>query len=63
MEETVGGHVRWDVNFRSGDYVEEFGTESVVFLAAESPNVLTGNGNTYCSSGLRNPCHYRPSSG
>ena len=36
------------VYFRSGDYVEEFGTESIVFLAAESPNVLTGNSNTMC---------------
>ena len=33
------------VNLRSGDYVEEFGTENIVFLAAESPNVLTGS---YC---------------
>ena len=30
------------VDYRSGDYVEEFGKDNIVFLAAESPNVLAG---------------------
>ena len=28
--------------FKSGDYVEEFGSENIVCLAAESPNILRG---------------------
>ena len=30
------------VRFASGSYIDEFGRNSVVFLAAESPNILTG---------------------
>ena len=30
------------VQFRTGDYVEEFGSDNVVFLTSESPNILNG---------------------
>ena len=30
------------VEYRSGDYVDEFGKHNVVFLAAESANILNG---------------------
>ena len=30
------------MQFRPANYIDEFGKDSVVFLAAESPNVLSG---------------------
>ena len=42
----------WQVHFESSDYVEVFGSENIVYLAAESPNVLRGRYNLLYVSDL-----------
>ena len=40
--ETLEGYDKWDVHFHEKKYLDVFDQKDIVFLAAESPNVLTG---------------------
>ncbi|XP_065883674.1 tRNA methyltransferase 10 homolog A-like [Dysidea avara] len=40
MDELVSGYKSWNVNITSKSYIDQFGKDNVVFLAAESPNIL-----------------------
>lgn len=36
------GYKNWDIHFSEGRYLDVFDRKEIVFLAAESSNILTG---------------------
>lgn len=42
MEEFIEGYKNWDVHFREDDFLKVFDKKDLVFLTAESPNILDG---------------------
>lgn len=45
VKEAMGsnhGYQNWDVHFNEKKYLDIFDRKEIIFLAAESPNVLTG---------------------
>lgn len=47
MDQFASGYKSWDVHIKDESFLKVFDNKDIVFLAAESPNVLTGNVNGY----------------
>ena len=42
MEQCNQGYQNWDIHFKEDSFLKVFDKKEIVFLAAESPNVLSG---------------------
>lgn len=42
MGDAIEGYHNWDVYFNEQRYIQVFDCKEIVFLVAESPNILTG---------------------
>lgn len=42
MEDFIEGYKNWDVHFREDNFLKVFDKKDLVFLTAESPNILNG---------------------
>nr|XP_054773159.1 tRNA methyltransferase 10 homolog A-like isoform X1 [Lytechinus pictus] len=61
LDDVIEGYQKWDIHFREEEPEAAFGSENIVYLAAESPNVLQDldPNKAYIIGGLVDHNHYK----